>query len=189
MTRSTFPPLDRHDPSALWRITPTSRGSGCTLRGGLERRCSVWTAHRMSGRKARRKAESSVRCWPTSSCTVLSTSGYSGRRGSHWPATKAFDNRPTIRELRLTQVTPHLAQFPTTVRRRSAIDRRTTRHRGYAVSQRKRKLIEQAFGWMKTIGGLRKLHHRGGRLVSWIFTFTAAAYNIVRLRRLLPAAA
>ena len=92
----------------------------------------------------------------------------------------------TVRELRRMHVTPHLAQFPTTVRRRSAIDRRTTRHWGYDTSQRKRKLIEQAFGWMKTIGGLRKLHHRGGRLVSWIVTFTAAAYNIVRMRRLLP---
>jgi len=57
------------------------------------------------------------------------------------------------------------------------------------VSQRKRKLVEQIFGWVKTIGGLRKLRHRGGALVTWIFTFTAAAYNIVRLRRLLPAGA
>ena len=62
------------------------------------------------------------------------------------------------------------------------------RHAGYAVSQRKRKLVEQGFGWMKTIGGLRKLRHRGGALVNWIFTFTAAAYNIVRMHRLLPAA-
>jgi transposase len=111
-------------------------------------------------------------------------------RGTHritLAGDKAFDTRATVRDLRVMRVTPHVAQFPTTVRRRSAIDRRTTRHRGYAVSQRKRKLVEQAFGWMKTIGGLRKLHHRGGRLVSWIFTFTAAAYNIVRLRRLLPA--
>ena len=58
-----------------------------------------------------------------------------------------------------------------------------------AVSQRKRKLVEQAFGWVKMVGGLRKLRHRGGRLVSWIFSFSAAAYNIVRLRRLLPAVA
>ena len=57
----------------------------------------------------------------------------------------------------------------------------------YAISQQKRKLVEQSFGWMKTIGGLRKLRHRGGPLVDWIFTFTAAAYNIVRMRRLLPA--
>ena len=67
----------------------------------------------------------------------------------------------------------------------SRIDDRTTRHPGYAISQRKRKLIEQVFGWMKTIGGLRKLRHRGGELVDWIVTFTAAAYNLVRLRTLL----
>lgn len=66
-----------------------------------------------------------------------------------------------------------------------AIDRRTTRHPGYAISQRKRKLIEQVFGWMKTIGLLRKLRHRGGETVDWIVTLTAAAYNLVRLRTLL----
>lgn len=82
------------------------------------------------------------------------------------------------------RVAPHI-----TVRRGSAIDARTTRRAGYAVSQRKRKLVEQVFGWMKTVGGLRKLRHRGGPLVGWIFTFTAASYNIVRMRRLLPAAA
>jgi hypothetical protein len=64
-----------------------------------------------------------------------------------------------------------------------------TRHPGYAISQRKRKLVEQTFGWMKTVGGLRKLRHRGGKLVTWIFTFSAAAYNIVRMRRLLQATA
>jgi hypothetical protein len=80
-------------------------------------------------------------------------------------------------------VTPHVAQHATG--RRSAIDARTTRHTGYVVSQQKRKLVEQGFGWMKTIGGVRKLRHRGGPLVTWIFTFTAAVYNIVRLRRLL----
>jgi hypothetical protein len=58
-------------------------------------------------------------------------------------------------------------------------------HAGYDVSQRKRKLVEQAFGWMKTVGLLRKLHHRGGPLVEWAFTFHAAAYNLVRLRTLL----
>jgi hypothetical protein len=79
-------------------------------------------------------------------------------------------------------VTPHVAQ-KTTARRR-AIDRRTTRHAGYIVSQRQRTLAEQAFGWMKTVGGLRTLHHRGGRLVEWICTVSAAAYTIVRMRRL-----
>jgi transposase len=98
---------------------------------------------------------------------------------------KGYDTRDFVAELRAMQVTPHIAQH--TTGRRSAIDARTTRHAGYAISQRKRKLVEQGFGWMKTVGGLRKLRHRGGALAEWIFTFTAAAYNIVRLRRLLEA--
>ena len=77
-------------------------------------------------------------------------------------------------------VTPHVAQK----RRGSAIDGRTTRHPGYAISQRKRKLVEQVWGWMKTVGGLRKLRHRGGALVDWMLTFTAAAFNLVRMRTL-----
>ena len=104
-------------------------------------------------------------------------------------ADKAYDDRFFVGELRQLRATPHVAQRAATPRRRSAIDARTTRHPGYAVSQRERKRVEQAFGWMKTIGGLRKLHHRGGRLIDWIFTFTAAAYNLVRLRRLLPVTA
>jgi transposase len=102
---------------------------------------------------------------------------------------KNYDTRDFVRSSRELGVTPHVAQYPDTACRHSAIDGRTTRHSGYAVSQRKRKLVEQAFGWMKTVGGLRKLHHRGGALVDWIFTFAAAAYNIVRLRRLLAATA
>jgi hypothetical protein len=98
---------------------------------------------------------------------------------------KNFDTRDFVRSSREMGVTPHVAQYVETAWRRSAIDGRTTRHAGYAVSQQKRKLIEQAFGWMKTVGLLRKLHHRGGPLVDWIFTFHAAAYNLVRLRRLL----
>jgi transposase len=100
---------------------------------------------------------------------------------------KAYDTRDLVANLRAMGATPHVAQ--STNGRRSAIDRRTTRHPGYAISQRKRKLVEQGFGWMKTIGGLRKLRHRGGRLVTWVFTLTAAAYNIVRMRRLLAATA
>lgn len=98
---------------------------------------------------------------------------------------KNFDTRDFVRLSREMGVTPHVAQYPDTDRRSSAIDARTTRHPGYEISQRKRKLVEQAFGWMKTVGLLRKLHHRGGPLVEWIFTFHAAAYNLVRLRRLL----
>ena len=98
---------------------------------------------------------------------------------------KNYDTRDFVRYTREMGVTPHVAQYPETERRGSAIDGRTTRHAGYEISQRKRKLVEQAFGWMKTVGLLRKLHHRGGPLVHWIFTFHAAAYNLVRLRTLL----
>jgi transposase len=96
---------------------------------------------------------------------------------------KNFDMPAWVGAVRRMGITPHVAQH--TVRRRSAIDGRTTRHPGYAVSQRRRKLVEQPFGWMKTVGLLRKLRHRGGRLVDWIVSFTAAAYNLVRWRNLL----
>jgi hypothetical protein len=69
-------------------------------------------------------------------------------------------------------------------RRSSAIDGRTTRRAGYAISQQKRKRVEEIFGWMKTVGGMRKLRHGGLELVSWMFTFVAAAYNLVRIRNL-----
>ena len=113
--------------------------------------------------------------------------GLPGRRRLTVAADKGYDTRDFVANLRAMHVTPHVAQHA--VGRRSAIDARTTRHSGYVVSQQKRKLVEQGFGWMKTIGGLRKLRHRGGPLVTWIFTFTAAVYNIVRLRRLLPTTA
>jgi transposase len=94
---------------------------------------------------------------------------------------KHFDVGRFVTPTRQLGITPHVAQKAAG----SRIDGRTTRHPGYRVSQRKRKLIEQVFGWMKTIGGLRKLRHRSGERVDWIVTFTAAAYNLVRLRTLL----
>jgi transposase len=94
---------------------------------------------------------------------------------------KGFDVASFVAGVRALGLTPHVARKV----KSSAIDGRTTRHAGYAVSQQKRKLIEQVFGWMKTVGGLRKLRHRGGELVDWIVTFTAAAYNLIRLRTLL----
>lgn len=109
-----------------------------------------------------------------------------GRHRVTVAADKAYDTRDVVTELRTMHATPHIAQH--TTKRRSTIDARTTRHPGYAISQQKRKLVEQGFGWIKTVGGLRKLRHRGGPLVDWIFTFTAAAYNIVRMRRLLAEA-
>jgi IS5 family transposase len=97
---------------------------------------------------------------------------------------KGFDVPSFVGRLRDLALTPHVAQKV----KGSAIDGRTTRHAGYAISQQKRKLIEQVFGWMKTVGGLRKLRHRGGDLVDWIVTFTAAAYNLIRVRTLLARA-
>ena len=85
------------------------------------------------------------------------------------------------------EATPHVAQH--TKGRRSRIDVRTTRHAGYAVSQVKRKRIEEIFGWLKTVALLRKLRHRGRAIVEWIFTFAVTAYNLVRLPKLLGAAA
>lgn len=100
--------------------------------------------------------------------------------GSTVGADKAFDVRSFVATVRALDITPHIAQ-----KTHSAIDGRTTRHEGYEVSQRKRKLVEQVFGWWKTIAGLRKLRHRGGLLIDWVATFAAAAYNLIRLRRLL----
>jgi transposase len=97
-------------------------------------------------------------------------------------ADKNYDTHDFVRDLRELQVTPHVAQ--NTSGRSSAIDGRTTRHPGYAVSQRKRKCVEEIFGWLKTVGLLRKVRHRGIARVGWIFTFAAAVYNLVRMRTL-----
>ena len=97
-------------------------------------------------------------------------------------ADKNYDARDLVRELRELQVTPPVAQHSTG--RSSAIDGRTTRHPGYAISQRKRKCVEEIFGWMKTVGLWRKTRHRGVARVGWLFTFAAAAYNLVRMRTL-----
>ena len=98
-------------------------------------------------------------------------------------ADKGFDARDFVHALRTLKVTPHVAQ--NTSGRRSAIDRRTTRHAGYAMSQRARKRIEEAFGWIKTVAGQGKTRFRGVERVGLAFTFAAAAYNLVRLPRLL----
>ena len=102
-------------------------------------------------------------------------------------ADKAYDVAAFVADLRELNVTPHVAQ--NTTNRRSAIDRRTTRHPGYAVSQRVRKRIEEGFGWAKTTGGFRKTRHRGLARVGWMFTLSTTAYNLVRLAKLVGAAA
>ena len=97
---------------------------------------------------------------------------------------KGYDTRGFVTTLRALGATPHIAPQA----KRRTLDRRTTRHAGYTVSQRVRKRIEEVFGWMKTVGGMRKLKHRGGERVNWQFLFTAAAYNLVRMRTLMPPA-
>jgi hypothetical protein len=102
------------------------------------------------------------------------------RRRATMGGDKGYDRSGVVEGLREEGVTPHVAQRA----RGTAIDGRTTRHAGYGLSQWKRKQVEQVFGWMKTIATLHKLRHRGRRRVGWTFTFTAAAYNLVRLRSL-----
>ena len=104
-------------------------------------------------------------------------------------ADKSYDASDFVNELRTMNVRPHVAQNTTRRFGRSAIDGRTTHHPGYAASQRIRKRIEEAFGWMKTIGGMRRPMVRGIARVGWAFTFAAAAYNLVRLPKLLTVAA
>ena len=110
-----------------------------------------------------------------------------GRRRMSVGADRGYDVKDFVAGVRALKITPHVAAKD----RGSAIDGRTTRHAGYAVSQRRRKTVEEPFGWMKDVGGLRKLRHRGKVKASAIYTFACAAYNLVRLRRLLaePASA
>ena len=107
------------------------------------------------------------------------------RRRGTLGADRGYDSENFVEALRQQSITPHVAQH--TIARTSAIDRRTTRHPGYAESQRKRKRVEEIFGWLKTVGLLRKVRHRGLDRVGWVFTFALAAYNLVRMRSLLDA--
>jgi len=109
----------------------------------------------------------------------------SGRRGT-LGGDKAYDDREFVSGIRQAGMTPHVAQNISKTHS-SFIDGRTTGHEGYEISQRRRKMVEEVFGWMKTVGGLRKTRHRGTRLVDWIFRFTMATYNLVRMRKLIPA--
>jgi len=94
---------------------------------------------------------------------------------------KAYDTRYFVGTLRTMKVTPHIAGKNASY---SSIDGRTTRHPGYVVSQRKRKRVEEIFGWLKTVALMRKTRHRGVARVGWMFTFATAAYNLVRMRNL-----
>jgi transposase len=112
----------------------------------------------------------------------------SGRKRITVGADKAYDTKEFVQTVRHEKVTPHVAQNVCR-NRHSAIDGRTTTHAGYQISQKKRKRIEEVFGWMKTVGLLRQTRHRGKARVGWMFTFAAAAYNLVRIRNLMAATA
>ncbi len=115
---------------------------------------------------------------------LLTTLEPRGRRRT-LGADKGYDRPDVVAGVRALGVTPHIAANVHPTKPTTAIDGRTTRHPGYAVSQQKRKLVEQGFGWGKVIGLLRKLRHRGLERVGWVFTFTNAVYNLVRLRTLI----
>lgn len=117
--------------------------------------------------------------------TALDMIDDNAKPGSTVGADKLYDTADFVAGCRERGCTPHVAQNDTS--RRSAIDARTTRHPGYAISMIKRKRIEEPFGWIKTIGGLRKTRHRGRDLVEWFFVFTATAYNLVRIPKILAA--
>ena len=107
--------------------------------------------------------------------------------GSSLGADKGYDARAFLTGLRALAIMPHVAQHAS--HRHSALDVATSQEPGYAVSQRKRKLVEQVFGWLKVIALLRQTRHRGVRRVGWVFTFAAAVYNLVRIRNLTLATA
>jgi hypothetical protein len=106
-----------------------------------------------------------------------------GRHRVTIAADKGYNTADFVADMRRIGVTPHVTQ--NNKGRRSAIDARTTRHAGYESSLRIRKPIDEVFGWAKTIGGMRKTRHRGTARVGWMFTFVAAAYNLVRIPKLL----
>lgn len=117
--------------------------------------------------------------------TALDMIEDNARPGSTVGGDKNYDTADFVAGCRKRGCTPHVSQNDTN--RRSAIDARTTRHAGYRISTIKRKRIEEPFGWMKTVGGLRKTRHRGRGLVEWFFVLTAAAYNLIRIPKLLAA--
>lgn len=117
--------------------------------------------------------------------TALEMIEDNARPGSTVGGDKNYDTADFVAGCRERGCTPHVSQNNTN--RRSAIDGRTTRHPGYRLSTVSRKRIEEPFGWMKTVGGLRKTRHCGRPLVDWFFVLTATAYNLVRVRKLIAA--
>ena len=167
--------------------TTRSRSRGCTARATRRRRCRAtwvmcspttatawWSTCRPALPTELPNATWRRRCWPTSP-----------RRGKRITvgADKAYDTKGFVKACRDINVTPHVAQN-TNRNGGSAIDARTTRHVGYEISQRKRKCIEQCFGWGKVIGPIRQVMVQGLDKVDQLLTLTMAAYNLTRLRTL-----
>jgi transposase len=117
--------------------------------------------------------------------TALDMIDDNAKSGSTVGGDKNYDTADFVAGCRERGCTPHVSQNDTN--RRSAIDARTTRHPGYRISTIKRKRIEEPFGWMKTVGGLRKTRHRGRGLVEWFFVLTATAYNLIRIPKIVAA--
>jgi transposase len=117
--------------------------------------------------------------------TALDMIADNAKPGSTVGGDKNYDTADFVAGCRNRGCTPHVSQNDTN--RRSAIDRRTTRHPGYRISTIKRKQIEEPFGWIKTVGGLRKTRHCGRGLVEWFFVLTAAACNLVRIPKIIAA--
>jgi len=112
---------------------------------------------------------------------VVMAASLPGSRRVTLGADKAYDTREFVGCLREMNITAHIAGKNASY---SSIDARTTRHPGYVLSQRKRKRVEEIFGWLKTVGLMRKTRHRGVARVGWMFTFATAIYNLVRIRKL-----
>src|SRR5438046_427787 len=170
MTRCGMPARFPRTGSACWKETSPKR----SFRGFWEKHgpgsCSVTNTSRWM-----------EHCWKLGRRTKASGQSILWARMTN---RRRNDQREFVEELRCMGVTPHVAQNQG--RRRSRLDQRTTRHPGYEISQRKRKRIEEVFGWMKTVGMLRQLRHRGLERVGWVFTLAAATYNLVRMRTLMP---
>jgi len=145
----------------------------------------VLTENRNSLIVAATVSEASFKAERDQALEMLAGLGRRGRRVT-LAADKAYDEREFVKTLRRLRVTPHVAQYQ---KRRSAIDRRTTRHAGYEISHRKRRRIEKVFGWLKEYAGMRRMRHRGRLRVGWMFVLSAAAYNLVRMPRLAAQAA
>src|SRR5205814_2260331 len=173
---------------AVWDATTFSKNRDRLLRGDVARELLAKVVEEAQVRGLMSEEHFTVdgtllKAW-ASQKSIQPVEGINGLHQVTVAGDKGYDTRQFVNELRDRNATPHVAQ--NTTNRRSAIDTRTTRHPGYAISQRKRKRIEEIFGWMKTVGLLRQLRHRGLERVGWVFTLAAATYNLVRMRTLMP---